>query len=152
MIVTTTNIITLRPSTSVPTVKVRPSIWNQAPSVVIGSHGLSPSAWPSGPDPATCVVLSGRDLSRGHRDDEQGEDLTDDIAVQRAEGDEVDVDGVEDQLDRHEDHDAVASRQHAVHADGEQSRAEEQELVDQHDVGPWGEPEGGGSCQPLSAS
>src|SRR2546421_69324 len=66
MIVTTTNIITLRPSTSVPTVKVRPSISNQVTSVVIGSTGLSPSACAFVPDSATCVVLSdGADTDLG---------------------------------------------------------------------------------------
>src|SRR5581483_7373945 len=72
------------------------------------------------------------DLSGCDGDDEQGEDLSHDRAVQRAEGDEVDVDRVEDQLDRHQHHHAVAAGEHAVHADGEQGCAEEQELVEQH--------------------
>ena len=56
----------------------------------------------------------------------------DDRAVHGAERDEVDVDGVEDQLDRHEHHDAVAAGDHAVDADAEQDGGQQEELVQEH--------------------
>ena len=73
------------------------------------------------------------DLGGGDGDDEQGEDLAGDgsgVVPQGAEGDQVDVDGVEDQLDRHEHEHAVPAGEHAVDADAEQDGAEEQELVE----------------------
>src|SRR5437764_3115140 len=79
------------------------------------------------------------DFGGGDRDDEQGEHLAGDRrrrTAHEAEGDEVDVDGVEDQLDRHEDEHAVLPREHAVHTDGEQGRAEEEALVEQHRLSP----------------
>ena len=39
---------------------------------------------------------------------------------------------VEDQLDRHQHHHAVAAGEHAVDADAEQDGREEEELVDEH--------------------
>src|SRR5262249_15024785 len=68
---------------------------------------------------------SDTDFGGGDRDDEQGEHLADDGVVQRAERDEVDVDRVEDQLDRHQHHDAVAAGEHPVNADGEERGTEE---------------------------
>src|SRR5689334_216100 len=72
------------------------------------------------------------DFGRGDRDDEQREHLPDHGAVERAECNEVDVHGVEDELDRHQDHHAVAPGEHAVDPDREQGRAKEQELVQKH--------------------
>src|SRR5439155_3008895 len=75
------------------------------------------------------------DLGGGHRDREEGEDLSGDRrlpAVVGAEGDKVDVHGVEDQLDRHEDEHAVLAGEHAVDADREQDRAEEEKLTQKH--------------------
>ena len=60
------------------------------------------------------------------------------VLLHRAEGDQVDVDGVEDQLDRHEHHHAVLAGDHAVDADAEEGGPEEQELVQQHAVSPAG--------------
>ena len=48
------------------------------------------------------------------------------------EGDQVDVDGVEDQLDRHEHGTPLRRAMHAVDADAEQDGAEQEELVEQH--------------------
>src|SRR5688572_1057636 len=57
------------------------------------------------------------DLGSGHGDGEQGEDLTGDgslAAPHVAEGHQVDVHRVEDELDRHQDEHAVAPGEHAV--------------------------------------
>ena len=51
-----------------------------------------------------------------------------------AEGDQVDVDRVEDQLDRHQHEHRVAAGEHAVDADAEQHGAEHEELVEQQGV------------------
>src|SRR6266851_1184160 len=48
-----------------------------------------------------------RRLRRGHGQHEHGEDLADQIAEKGREGDEVDVDGEQHQLDRHQDDDDV---------------------------------------------
>src|SRR4051794_10589963 len=65
-------------------------------------------------------------------DDEQGEDLPADRVVHGGERDQVDVDRVEDELDRHEHGHAVAAGEHPVDADREEDGREEQELVQQH--------------------
>src|SRR3954452_7413645 len=65
-------------------------------------------------------------------DDEQGEDLARDTAPEGAEGHEVDVDRVQDELDRHEHHHAVAAGEHTVDADAEEDRGEDEELVEPH--------------------
>src|SRR5882724_984711 len=52
-------------------------------------------------------------------DDEKGEYLPGNVAKVTREGDEVDVDGVEDQLDGHEHDDDVAARDDADGADQE---------------------------------
>src|SRR3982750_2006648 len=73
-------------------------------------------------------------LGGGDDDDEDREDLAGDgvqapLLLQVArEGDEVEVRRVQDQLDRHEDDDDVAARQHAGHADGEEQRPDDEEL------------------------
>jgi len=56
------------------------------------------------------------DLRGGDRDDEEGEDLAAGQPVMEVgvEGDEVEVDRVEHELDGHEDEDRVAAREHAV--------------------------------------
>src|SRR3954466_4399087 len=75
---------------------------------------------------------SDADLGGGDGDDEQGEDLAGGRAAVGPEGDEVDVDGVEDQLDRHQDQHAVLPGEDAVDAGGEQERSQEEELVEVH--------------------
>src|SRR3954447_21711437 len=72
------------------------------------------------------------DLGGGDRDDEEGEDLTGDLVQVRRERDQVEVHGVEHQLDAHEDEHAVAPGEHAVDADAEQRGGEDQELVQDH--------------------
>ena len=54
------------------------------------------------------------------------------VVAEGAEGHQVDVDGVEDQLDRHQHQHAVPAGQDAVDADAEQDGGEEEELVEQH--------------------
>src|SRR5260221_6140583 len=65
-------------------------------------------------------------------DDEEGEYLPGNVAKVAREGDEVDVDGVEDQLDGHEHDDDVAARDDADGADQEQREAQEQVVADGH--------------------
>src|SRR5205823_14200355 len=72
------------------------------------------------------------DLDGGHEDHEQGEDLAHHRVAEGAEGDQVDVDGVEHQLDRHQHQHRVAAGEDAVYADAEQHRGEKQELVQVH--------------------
>src|SRR5947209_17689955 len=72
------------------------------------------------------------DLGGGYGDHEQGEDLASGRAAVGAKGDEVDVDSVEDQLDRHQDEHAVLPGEHAVDAGGEQEGREQEELVEVH--------------------
>src|SRR3954454_14225140 len=72
------------------------------------------------------------DLGGRDGDDEQREHGADGVVLHGAERDEVDVHRVQDQLDRHQHHHAVAPREDAVHADREEHRAEQQELVEQH--------------------
>src|SRR4051794_182247 len=70
----------------------------------------------------------------GDDDDENREDLSGDgVLIARQlqvarEGDEVQVRRVQNQLDRHEDDDDVAPREHARHADDEEERADDEEL------------------------
>src|SRR4051812_48749727 len=82
------------------------------------------------------------DFGGGDSDDEQGEDLAGDVVPVRAEGDEVDVDSVEHELDRSQDEHLVAPGQYAVHADAEQDGREEQELVEEHRSIPPGDGDG----------
>ena len=65
-----------------------------------------------------------RHLGGGHGDDEQGEDLArwQRCRAMAPKAHQVDVDRVEDQLDRHEHHHAVLAGEHAVDADAEQDR------------------------------
>src|SRR5947208_9960947 len=72
------------------------------------------------------------DLGCRHCDHEQGEDLPGDVVVEGAECDQVDVDGGEDELDRHENEHTVPTCQYAVDTGREQERAEEEELVQVH--------------------
>src|SRR5680860_71147 len=74
------------------------------------------------------------DLGGGYHDDEQGEGLP---AVERVpkvcvEGDQVDVDGVEHQLDAHQDEDGVAAHQHRVHPDREQQAGHQKRPPQRH--------------------
>jgi len=71
-------------------------------------------------------------LGRGNCYHEQHEDLSPDVAVDETERDQVDVHGIQHQLDRHEDHHAVTSGQHTINTGAEQERTEKEELVDEH--------------------
>src|SRR5215471_12636148 len=71
-------------------------------------------------------------LGGGDRDDEQSEHLARDLLRERGERNEVDIDGVEHQLDRQQHEDAVTAGQHAVDAGAEQERAEDEILVQRH--------------------
>src|SRR5579871_937902 len=62
---------------------------------------------------------------RRDRDHEDGEHLADLVLQLRRERDEVDVDRVQDQLDRHEDDDDVAPHHHAGYADDEERRGQQ---------------------------
>src|SRR5918994_2441262 len=66
-------------------------------------------------------------LRRRDGDHEQGEHLPRQRAQRLAERHQVDVHGVQHQLDRHQHEDAVPPGQHAVDADREQGRREEQD-------------------------
>src|SRR5207247_1296541 len=59
------------------------------------------------------------DLGHGDRDREEGEEQPDRIGVQAGEGDEVDVHGVEHELDAEEDPDRVAPREDPEEPDRE---------------------------------
>src|SRR6478735_10671343 len=71
-------------------------------------------------------------LGGGDADDVEREHLPVDRARHQGEGDEVEVDGVEDQLNRHQHQHGVLAGDHAVHADAEQHRAEEEEVGGVH--------------------
>src|SRR5687767_11422358 len=75
-----------------------------------------------------------RRFGSGHDDYKNGEDLARDrvhaarfLEVTRK-GDKVEIGGVENQLDRHEDDDDVAPRQHSRHADDEKQRSDHEKL------------------------
>src|ERR1700688_223711 len=57
------------------------------------------------------------------RDDKQSEDLSRDITENAGEKDQVDIDGVEDEFDGHQDDDNVAARDHANASDQKQRQA-----------------------------
>src|SRR5690606_13321593 len=68
-----------------------------------------------------------RGLGRGHREDEEHEDLPRLVAEVPRERDEVDVHRQQHQLDRHQqDDDVLAVEENAGHADAEQHRAQRQ--------------------------
>src|SRR5215510_1033536 len=72
------------------------------------------------------------DRSFGGRDsqDQEREDLTDDIAEEGRERHQVDVDGEQDQLDRHQDHDDVlAVQEDAEDPEREQDRADREVMA-----------------------
>src|SRR5690348_4163375 len=62
----------------------------------------------------------------GDRHDEEDDDLPFQRAEKSREGDEREIDGIEHELDRHEDHDDVAPYDDAGDADREQHRAQNQ--------------------------
>src|SRR5580693_7196305 len=72
----------------------------------------------------------------GGGNDEEGEDLAGDVSEVTREGNEVDVDGVKDQLDGHEDDNDVAARDDADGADQKQREAQEQVMADGHHGAP----------------
>src|SRR5690606_6422679 len=74
------------------------------------------------------------DLGGGDDDDEQRQHLAavEPVTQPHVEGDEVEVDGVEHQLDRHQHEDRVAPGEHAVDADGEQERGNNRRIDDVH--------------------
>src|SRR5688572_15634924 len=67
-------------------------------------------------------------LGGGDGNHEEGEDLPGGVVELGGEGDEVDVHGVEHQLDAHQHEDAVAPRQHAVDAGAEQEGGQQHVL------------------------
>src|SRR5207245_7939892 len=70
-------------------------------------------------------------LGRGQHDHEDREHLSGDLSGAlhvMIEGDEVHVGGIEDQLDTHEDPDRVAPGDHRHHPEGEQRRADDEEM------------------------
>ncbi len=69
-------------------------------------------------------------FSRGHHHDEEDEDLPADLMPLVREGDEGQVDGVEHQLDRHEDGDDVALDEEGGNAEREEDGAEHEIVGD----------------------
>src|SRR6266536_1065693 len=65
-------------------------------------------------------------------DHEEREHLAGDVTGEGGERDQVDVDGVEHELDREQHEDAVAAREHAVDAAAEEECAQDQVLVERH--------------------
>ena len=62
----------------------------------------------------------------GHSNDEQGEDFGRDLcAIKGTKSDQVDVDRIQDQLDRHEYEHGVTPGQNAINANTEQDRREQ---------------------------
>src|SRR5579875_2841166 len=68
-------------------------------------------------------------FGRGDTDDEEREHLADHRVLLPGEPDEGYVDGIHHQLDRHQNDQHVAPRQHADEADDEEHRAQEEEVV-----------------------
>jgi len=68
----------------------------------------------------------------GVGDDEEGEDLSGNVAEVAREGNEIDAYGVEDQLDGHEDDDDIPARDDADGADHKEREAQEQIVADGH--------------------
>src|SRR6202007_1445153 len=68
----------------------------------------------------------------GVGDDKEGEDLSGYVVEVPREGDQVNVNGVEDQLDGHQDDDHVTPRDDADGADQEEREAQEQVVADRH--------------------
>src|SRR5258705_6534402 len=66
-------------------------------------------------------------LGRCDRHHEEHEDQTVELMELPRVSEKSQIDSVHHQLDRHEDGDAVLSREHAAHADREENRAEDQE-------------------------
>src|SRR5262249_60219593 len=66
-------------------------------------------------------------------DDEDREDLAGQIGQKAREGDEIEVRGVEHQLDRHQQDDAVAAGENTDDADEEESEAEVEHVLDRDD-------------------
>src|ERR1700730_15909890 len=80
-----------------------------------------------------------RRLRRGHGQHEHGEDLPDEIVQEIGEGDEVDVDGEQHQLDRHQnDDDVLAVQEDAEDAEREQDRGD-REIVSEADLEHFGQ-------------
>ena len=73
-----------------------------------------------------------RHLGHGDGDGERGEDHAHHVGVVAREGDQVDVDGVEHQLDAEQDADGVPPRHHAEEADGEEHRGEREVGAETH--------------------
>src|SRR5262249_61669732 len=69
--------------------------------------------------------LAGRD-----RDDENGKDLAGQVGEPPRERDQVQVDGVQHQLDRHEHGQEVAAHENAQKTDRKQEKADNQVMVD----------------------
>src|ERR1700741_177133 len=70
-------------------------------------------------------------FGRSHGENEQREHLTGEIAEECRKRDQVDVDGKQDQFDRHQDDDDVlAIDEDAEHTDGEQDRRDDEVISD----------------------
>src|SRR5580700_9980649 len=66
-----------------------------------------------------------RSFCSGNRQHDQRIDLTDDVAEKARERDQIDVDGEQNELDRHQDDDDVlAIKENSHHAEREQDRAD----------------------------
>src|SRR5207244_13329485 len=63
-------------------------------------------------------------------DDEKCEDLSRHITIQTGKGHQVDVHGIENQLDRHEHDNDVAARDDTNHADDEERETQKQVVFD----------------------
>src|SRR3954471_13145772 len=142
-----------------------PSMRLPSPATIAASKGRKTMSWimPS-PSPLHLMDIVDRDraaaaevddedgepdrrFARGDGEDEHREDLADHVAEEGGEGDEVDVDAQEDELDRHQDDDDVlAVQKDAEHAEHEQHRADG-EVVAQadHDRRPF-------NPRPITAS
>src|SRR5260221_2314342 len=74
-----------------------------------------------------------RRLGRRHRQYEEHEHLAREVAELVREGDEVHVDGEQHQLDRHQQDDEVlAVEEYSDHADREEQRAEDEEVLERN--------------------
>src|SRR5688500_10807611 len=121
-----------------------PSIRLPSPATMAASKGRKTMSWTVmlPPSPLHLVDVVDRDraaasevddedgeadrrLAGGDGEDEHGEDLPDHVAEIGGEGDQVDVDAQEDELDRHQDDDDVLPvEEDSEHPEHEQDRAD----------------------------
>src|ERR1700739_85137 len=96
----------------------------------VGEHGLSIAE--ESDDDAKAY----RGFRGSVRNNEEGEDLSSDIAENTREQHEIDIYGVEDEFDGHEDDDDVPARHNADATDQEQRQAEKQVMSRRHHGSP----------------